>query len=320
MPSNDTDATGKESSDVSLTSDDAIHNFTPNTPSGGHSNHNPSIYKVAYRPQSAYVKDDTFSLDVDSRTGSAVMSQNASFTPDSLVSRRPLKRQTSKTIHRLSSVDSCTSGNLFMVSEVPGSMASLRYQTFLPRYSLSSTGTQSVNMADCLHIEPRNPMTEVESNMMNVTSTVRRYSLITPMHSEISNAPIRVRSTSESCVHERRHKPITWVLDQPIREDSHAIPVPKAHTAPSKGHEVKLTATLFIVILAFMISWAPITVVNCLETFSDYAIPQYLDRITIYLVFLQSAINPVIYGALNKNFKKGFRKIFCFLSRIRYNG
>ncbi|XP_002741982.1 putative G-protein coupled receptor No18 [Saccoglossus kowalevskii] len=76
--------------------------------------------------------------------------------------------------------------------------------------------------------------------------------------------------------------------------------------------DVKITKTVLIVLLAFVVCWSPISVVNFLETFFNYTIPMALDLFTVYMVFLNCALNPIIYGLMNRNFRKGFKKIFCF--------
>ena len=78
-----------------------------------------------------------------------------------------------------------------------------------------------------------------------------------------------------------------------------------------KSDELKITFTLLIVIFVFLVSWAPISLVNFAETFFFYKIPWALDMMTVYMVFLQCAVNPLIYGLMNRNFRKGFTDIFC---------
>ena len=76
--------------------------------------------------------------------------------------------------------------------------------------------------------------------------------------------------------------------------------------------ELKITTTLFIIIVVFVLCWAPVSVVNVIETFTaSFQIPLALDRLTVFMVFAQCAANPVIYGLMNRNFREGFKKIFC---------
>ncbi|XP_070535787.1 alpha-2Db adrenergic receptor-like [Ptychodera flava] len=82
--------------------------------------------------------------------------------------------------------------------------------------------------------------------------------------------------------------------------------------------DVKITKTVLIVLLAFVICWAPISIVNFLETFFNYDIPLALDLFTVYMVFLNCALNPIIYGMMNRNFRKGFRDIFCFCKDMKF--
>lgn len=80
------------------------------------------------------------------------------------------------------------------------------------------------------------------------------------------------------------------------------------------AEEVKVSLTLLVVIVIFAISWAPISLVNCLETFQLVRIPRSIDRLAVCMMFLQCAVNPILYGVMNKNFRGGFDSILkCFL-------
>lgn len=83
------------------------------------------------------------------------------------------------------------------------------------------------------------------------------------------------------------------------------------------AEEVKVSLTLLIVIVIFAISWAPISLVNCIETFQLASIPRSIDRLAICMMFLQSAVNPILYGVMNKNFRSGFDGILksCLCSK-----
>ncbi|XP_019614395.1 PREDICTED: uncharacterized protein LOC109462307 [Branchiostoma belcheri] len=74
--------------------------------------------------------------------------------------------------------------------------------------------------------------------------------------------------------------------------------------------DVKVTKILLIVICVFVVCWAPISLVNFVETFFRIQIPPILDITTVYMVFLNCALNPVIYGLMNRNFRDGFKDFF----------
>ena len=56
--------------------------------------------------------------------------------------------------------------------------------------------------------------------------------------------------------------------------------------------ELKVSMALLVVIAVFVVSWAPISLVNAVETFQLAAVPSPLERAAICMMFLQSAVNP----------------------------
>lgn len=82
------------------------------------------------------------------------------------------------------------------------------------------------------------------------------------------------------------------------------------------AEEVKISATLLVVIVIFAVSWAPISLVNCIETFRLSNIAPAIDRLAVCVIFFQSAVNPIVYGVMNRNFRGGFDAILrCFAGR-----
>ena len=59
----------------------------------------------------------------------------------------------------------------------------------------------------------------------------------------------------------------------------------------------------------FMVSWAPISLVNAVETFNVAVTPRSLERAAVCMLFLQSAVNPLVYGVMNRNFREVFRNL-----------
>lgn len=73
--------------------------------------------------------------------------------------------------------------------------------------------------------------------------------------------------------------------------------------------ELKVSLALLVVIVVFVVSWAPISLVNAVETFHLAVIPRPVERAAVCMLFLQSAINPLIYGVMNRNFREVFRNL-----------
>ena len=73
----------------------------------------------------------------------------------------------------------------------------------------------------------------------------------------------------------------------------------------------KITTTLFIVMIVFFICWAPFIIFNILGfTIGFDKVPIVLNAYCYWFGYLNSAINPVIYGWRNRSFKKAFVEIF----------
>lgn len=78
--------------------------------------------------------------------------------------------------------------------------------------------------------------------------------------------------------------------------------------------ELKVTKTLFAVVIAFMFCWFPIMVVEILQGFfiEWWKLPRAAHMLWMYLGALSSAVNPFIYGTTNALFKREFRSILCW--------
>jgi hypothetical protein len=74
--------------------------------------------------------------------------------------------------------------------------------------------------------------------------------------------------------------------------------------------ELKVTRLLFALVVGFTACWMPCIIVEMLEAFLPWGT---LSRSTymayVYLVYLSSAINPVLYGTLNRAFKRATIKL-----------
>lgn len=85
-----------------------------------------------------------------------------------------------------------------------------------------------------------------------------------------------------------------------------------ASSAPTVNmEEVKITKTLAVVIGAYLICFIPAATINLIEMVNpSFKIPLWIDILSMILVFSNHANNPIIYGALNKQYRKAFRDIF----------
>ena len=84
-----------------------------------------------------------------------------------------------------------------------------------------------------------------------------------------------------------------------------------ASRAPTVNvEEVKITKTLAVVIGSYLICFIPASITNLIEMVRPgFKIPLWIDILSVILVFCNHANNPVIYGALNKQYQLAFKDI-----------
>lgn len=72
---------------------------------------------------------------------------------------------------------------------------------------------------------------------------------------------------------------------------------------------------LIMVAVLFMVSWLPLWSLMLLTDYGELDSQQidflssYLFPAAHWLAFLNSAINPIIYGLFNENFRRGFQAV-----------
>ena len=76
--------------------------------------------------------------------------------------------------------------------------------------------------------------------------------------------------------------------------------------------EVKVERTLFITVLFFILCWAPIMVIDLVDTIHErWIFPREAYVAYSFLAVFCSALNPLIYCVLNKSFRKDCLKMLC---------
>ena len=77
--------------------------------------------------------------------------------------------------------------------------------------------------------------------------------------------------------------------------------------------EVKVTRTLSLVVFGFVACWIPTGIIEGLDFISHslgFQVPAFLAFQRTTFMFASSAVNPLIYGFTNKQFKKEFLEMF----------
>ncbi|KAM8910313.1 5-hydroxytryptamine receptor 4 isoform 1-T1 [Spinachia spinachia] len=81
--------------------------------------------------------------------------------------------------------------------------------------------------------------------------------------------------------------------------------------------ETKAAKTLCIIMGCFCLCWAPFFVTNVVDPFIDYTVPDKLWAACLWLGYINSMLNPILYAFLNKSFRRAFLIILC-CGRKRY--
>ncbi|KAJ2940573.1 hypothetical protein O0L34_g6513 [Tuta absoluta] len=77
--------------------------------------------------------------------------------------------------------------------------------------------------------------------------------------------------------------------------------------------ERKASTTLGIIMSAFIVCWLPFFVLAVIRPFvSEDAIPDTVSALFLWLGYINSLLNPVIYATLNRDFRKPFQEILFF--------
>lgn len=77
-----------------------------------------------------------------------------------------------------------------------------------------------------------------------------------------------------------------------------------------KVKDIKIARTLFAIVIFFTLCWTPVLLIDVVDTIRGrWGFPREAYLAYSFLITISSALNPVIYGVMNKNFQKEYLKI-----------
>ena len=88
---------------------------------------------------------------------------------------------------------------------------------------------------------------------------------------------------------------------------------------PLHVEEVKVALTIFVVLALFNLCWIPVLTIDLVDTVHQkWTFPPEAYLAYTFLATISSALNPLIYGVLNKSFRKNYLKVLrCRCCRSR---
>ena len=109
---------------------------------------------------------------------------------------------------------------------------------------------------------------------------------------------------------------VAKMIRQHNEEVSTKIPKESQRKARISAREIKLSKSLFVVVFAFMMCWAPFWVIIVFKRFRvGSGMPRNVQLFCLFLLYLSNTINPFIYAGMNPVFRKEFRKVvLCYFN------
>ncbi|GBL90222.1 putative G-protein coupled receptor No9 [Araneus ventricosus] len=148
-----------------------------------------------------------------------------------------------------------------------------------------------------------------DSDSSPLNSRVRRTKSATPA---TSNRGLEIEVASGD--HTRTDSPSAGGANDEQRNGRSGI-ISKSSKRNARWHakrfrtEAKATKTVGIIVGGFILCWLPFFTVYLIMGFCEVCIPEVLFKVFFYLGYCNSALNPIIYGIISKDFRAAFKKI-----------
>ena len=176
-------------------------------------------------------------------------------------------------------------------------MFSSKVPTTLPvarRFDGNGSRSQTGNRSNCRSTAPPSP-----------TGTRR------PPLDDISKLPLDARLVPKQLV---RSEGNTLSPQMAAIAVAAAKKTPKVKKTSEKKQDRKAAKTLSAILLAFIVTWTPYSVLVVLNAIlgkksADRYIPEILWQFAYYLCYINSTINPVLYALCNASFRRTYVRI-----------
>ena len=78
--------------------------------------------------------------------------------------------------------------------------------------------------------------------------------------------------------------------------------------------EMRITVTLFAVVVMFVLSWLPVFLIEIVQAFivDWWKIPRQVQLLWTFFGSLSSAANPLVYGFANSSYRREYRRLLTF--------
>ena len=95
-----------------------------------------------------------------------------------------------------------------------------------------------------------------------------------------------------------------------VRNHNRNVHPPNNLISSVNVEDVKVARTIFFVVVFFNLCWIPILTVNVLDdVFQRWIFPTEVYILNSFLGTLSSAVNPLLYGVMNKSFRTNYLKL-----------
>lgn len=98
----------------------------------------------------------------------------------------------------------------------------------------------------------------------------------------------------------------TAITELDINEDNKS----KMREFQVTAEEARITNTLLVIVSLFIICWAPFAVTMFFDMYFPKPLPRAVDIISLFLGYLNSVCNPIVYGVSNSTFRRGFLNLY----------